>query len=101
MRYAYYEVWRNGQKIKAGYSVPDICNHLGCSEQIDRGLAHLCGTSPGGDEHGCGGYFCEDHQRSKQIALNEYISVCLSCVNVPSREARDLRARLAKRGLQL
>lgn len=60
MGYAFYEIYRNGEKIEAGYGVPTVCEQDGCTERIDRGLAHLCGKTPGGDEHGCGGYFCED-----------------------------------------
>jgi hypothetical protein len=62
MGYAYYEITRNGETIQAGYSVETICEaEEGCDEKIDRGLAHLCGATPGGDEYGCGGYFCADH----------------------------------------
>jgi len=61
MGYASYTVTRNGEKIDAGYSIEDVCNENGCNEQIDRGLAHLCGETPGGDEWGCGGYFCGGH----------------------------------------
>ncbi|MEY9995872.1 hypothetical protein ABIE67_007904 [Streptomyces sp. V4I8] len=61
MGYAYYEITRNGETIQAGYSVPTDCEEDGCEENIDRGLAHLCGETPGGDEHGCGGYYCGNH----------------------------------------
>lgn len=61
MGYAYYEIIRNGVKIKAGYSVEATCEKTGCKTTIDRGLDYLCGKTPGGDEHGCGGYFCGQH----------------------------------------
>ncbi|MCD9144359.1 hypothetical protein [Streptomyces albireticuli] len=61
MGYAYYTVRRKGEQIAAGYSVVAVCDESGCAEQIDRGLACLCGTHPGGDEYGCGGYFCGQH----------------------------------------
>lgn len=61
MGYARYEIRRNGEKIEAGYDVPTVCEQDGCQEQIDRGLAYLCGQAPGGDEHGCGGYYCGQH----------------------------------------
>ena len=61
MGYAHYTVHRNGQEIEAGYAVEDVCNKDDCAEQIDRGLAYLCGATPGGDEFGCGGYFCGAH----------------------------------------
>lgn len=61
MGYAAYEVYRNGEKIEAGYAVEAVCDKDGCNEKIDRGLAYLCGQTPGGDEFGCGGYFCGQH----------------------------------------
>lgn len=61
MGYAHYEITRNGQQIEAGYSVEAICEQDGCTAAIDRGLYHLCGNMPGGDEYGCGGYFCGEH----------------------------------------
>lgn len=61
MGYANYEISRNGQTIQAGYAVEAICEETGCEEKIDRGLGHLCGKNPGGDEHGCGSYYCGQH----------------------------------------
>lgn len=61
MGYASYTISRNGEEIEAGYAVEATCEQKGCEAQIDRGLAHLCGQTPGGDEHGCGGYFCGEH----------------------------------------
>ncbi len=61
MGYAQYDITRNGQTITAGYAVPTTCEEPNCTEAIDRGLAHLCGEQPGGDEHGCGGYYCGQH----------------------------------------
>jgi hypothetical protein len=61
MGYAHYTVTRNGEEIEAGYAVDTVCEQDGCEEQIDRGLAYLCGETPGGDEDGCGGYFCGQH----------------------------------------
>lgn len=61
MGYAHYEITRNGETIEAGYAVETVCEEEGCEEQIDRGLAYLCGAMPGGDEYGCGGYYCSAH----------------------------------------
>lgn len=61
MGYMHYEISRNGEKIEAGYGVEATCEERGCKEKIDRGLYHLCGNTPGGDEYGCGGYFCDNH----------------------------------------
>ena len=44
-----------------GYGVPARCDHPGCNEEIDRGLAHVCGEQPYGGERGCGLYFCAAH----------------------------------------
>jgi hypothetical protein len=58
MSYARY-VLADGRE--AGYGVDDVCNQDGCDKKIDRGLGCLCGDMPGGDEYGCGGYFCGEH----------------------------------------
>lgn len=58
MGYAHY-VLADGRE--AGYAVEDICNEDGCNTKIDRGFGYLCGDIPGGDEYGCGGYFCGEH----------------------------------------
>jgi hypothetical protein len=56
-----YEVYRNGEKIQAGYMVEAMCDKPDCTTLISRGLDALCGGTPGGDEYGCGGYFCDAH----------------------------------------
>ncbi|MFE7580784.1 hypothetical protein ACFU5Y_04350 [Streptomyces gardneri] len=61
MGYAHYTIQRNGEEIEAGYAIEATCEEVGCDAEIDRGLAHLCGQQPGGDEHGCGGYYCGSH----------------------------------------
>lgn len=45
----------------AGYGVPAVCDEPGCAAEIDRGLAYLCGGTPGGGERGCGLFFCSEH----------------------------------------
>jgi hypothetical protein len=67
MGYAYYKVVRNGEEIEAGYSVEAECDKEGCNDPIDRGLAFLCGQTPGGDEYGCGFYFCAQHMNGDQL----------------------------------
>jgi hypothetical protein len=53
---------------EAGYLVEAECDQDGCPEQIDRGLAYLCGDNPDGhrpdSEWGCGLYFCGKHETS-------------------------------------
>lgn len=46
-----------------GYGVPAFCDHPECSAEIDRGLSYVCGREPFGGTHGCGLYFCHEHQR--------------------------------------
>lgn len=59
MGYGYY-VLADGRK--AGYGVDATCDRDNCAEEIDRGLAYLCGRTPdSGYPHGCGGYFCSSH----------------------------------------
>jgi len=43
-----------------GYCHIGICDHPGCNEKIDRGLAYACGGMHG-DQEGCEGYFCYEH----------------------------------------
>ncbi|MEU8525271.1 hypothetical protein AB0C77_06660 [Streptomyces sp. NPDC048629] len=85
MGYARYEIHRNGEKIEAGYDVETSCEEDGCEEGIDRGLAHLCGETPGGDEHGCGGYYCGSHlylSGAEQVG-----DLCGSCIATYKRDA--------------
>ena len=80
MGYAHYEITRNGEKIEAGYGVETVCEEDGCEEKIDRGLAYLCGETPGGDEHGCGGYYCGQHL---YMSLREGVGdLCTRCMEV-------------------
>jgi hypothetical protein len=44
-----------------GYGVQAYCDHPDCDEEIDRGLAYVCGGEPYGGERGCGLYFCGKH----------------------------------------
>ena len=44
-----------------GYAIEATCDKKGCDEVIDRGLGYVCGPMHGGDEGGCGRYFCGDH----------------------------------------
>jgi hypothetical protein len=49
-------------KRDIGYGVPATCDHPGCKEEIDRGLAHVCcGSEAYGGEEGCGLFFCGKH----------------------------------------
>lgn len=58
-----------------GYGVLAICDHPGCGEAIDRGLAFVCGGEPYGGEHGCGLYFCGQH-----LLMGEQLPQCERCM---------------------
>jgi hypothetical protein len=84
---ANYTIWRNGQAIEAGYDVATTCEEPGCKADIDRGLAYLCGQTPGGDEHGCGGYYCGSHLF---IGPSEETGdLCGRCIATLTRQQRE------------
>jgi hypothetical protein len=92
MGYAQYTVIRNGEQIEAGYAVEAVCEREDCTTEIDRGLGYLCGEAPGGDEHGCGGYFCESHL----LGGNQ----CTACVDRIEQERLDEFAGLLAEALE-
>lgn len=56
-----------------GYGVPATCDHPGCGEKIDRGLANVCsGQEPYGGEYGCGLYFCSEHHSGSKPDPSEF-----------------------------
>jgi hypothetical protein len=88
---AYYEIYRNGQKIEAGYGVETVCEEDNCEEKIDRGLAYLCGELPGGDEYGCGGYYCGKHLYMGSVDLRSSVNVDLCARCTTRREEQETR----------
>lgn len=76
MGWGYYEI----NDKPCGYTVDAKCEEPGCDADIDRGLGYLCGRIPGGDEIGCGGYFCGKHLSwRQQCARCEGNDECLAC----------------------
>lgn len=95
--------WANcGEDSKGrpiGYSHLAICDHPGCSAQIDRGLAYACGGMHGtdilggdgridwsGDFGSCEGYFCERHLRGADMEHEDgketySPSFCVACAS--------------------
>lgn len=67
-----------------GYGVPAYCDHPKCNEDIDRGLAHVCGGEPYGGDHGCGLYFCPKHLVYSE-RHGEWFQACARCA-VPEDE---------------
>lgn len=78
MGYARYLISRNGEQIEAGYAVEAVCEKDTCDATIDRGLGYLCGQQPGGDEYGCGGYFCGEHLYTPPAG--EHGNLCAACL---------------------
>ncbi|MFI5985064.1 hypothetical protein ACIBEA_29885 [Streptomyces sp. NPDC051555] len=81
---AYYKVTRDGETIEAGYDVAATCERDDCDTAIDRGLAYLCGRTPGGDECGCGGYYCERHLYMS--GEDEVGDLCGPCITTYRRQ---------------
>jgi len=90
MGYARY--YSTGNRRWQGYAVAARCEHPGCRERIDRGLAYACGEPPDGGDHGCGGSFCEAHR----VSVGHEIvggagNLCRACYDALPDE---IRARL-------
>lgn len=66
--------WDSHWNRDIGYGVPAYCDHPQCNEEIDRGLAFVCGGEPYGGGIGCGLYFCEKHH-------SFHPSLCERCEN--------------------
>lgn len=62
-----------------GYGVPAWCDHPRCAEEIDRGLAYVCGGNPYGDDHGCGLFFCAKHLSYVRKGDGEWPQLCPRC----------------------
>lgn len=63
-----------------GYGFPAECDHPGCKETIDRGLAYVCGLMHGSDKYSCERYFCQEH-RSNLIETRRRVpmQICDEC----------------------
>lgn len=66
-----------------GYGIPAYCDHPECDEQIDRGLAYVCGSDPYGGDRGCGLYFCGKHLHYHRVVVSngekEVKQLCERC----------------------
>lgn len=62
-----------------GYAHGATCDHEGCSERIDRGLAYVCGDMHGTDEVSCEKYFCHDHRQNYVLHDDRTLRVCDAC----------------------
>lgn len=86
MGYAFYTL-PDGRE--AGYGVEDVCNEEGCTEEIDRGLAFLCGDDPHGDEWGCTGYFCGGHLFFDLRTPDDTPQLCRRCLDAALKRAAE------------
>lgn len=79
MGYQVYHVSRHDRFC--GYGVPAVYEHPDCNEEIDRGLAHVCGGEPAGHIDGaCGLYFCGKHLSGYiEDQDNEMRAACERC----------------------
>ena len=90
-------------KRDIGYGVPCVCDHPGCKEKIDRGLAYVCGGEPYGGDRGCGLYFCSKHRGNhspytidadgEEIEDENWADVCERCAagQAPFEAKPDVR----------
>jgi hypothetical protein len=78
-----------------GYAHTDTCHQPECDAEIDRGLAYLCGPTPGSpSEVGCGRWFCAGHL---YVALSDDVAdligpgggLCLPCLNAANDESDE------------
>lgn len=69
-----------------GYCHAGKCDHPGCDELIDRGLAYACGGMHGEDEYSCDQYFCAQHRSVVEFNDGSVKEICLKCEEVMARE---------------
>lgn len=79
-------------KRDIGYGVPSTCDHPSCNEEINRGLAHVCGGQPPGGEFGCGLFFCAkapaaDPRPAQQCAGMRLLPLELGSLSPPVLQA--------------
>lgn len=67
-----------------GYAHAAICDHPGCTEEIDRGLSYACGGMHGEDCDYCEGYFCAEHLVYADLPdhPNDGAFVCYACAEI-------------------
>lgn len=78
---------REGRPI--GYAHEAVCDHDGCTKEIDRGLDFACGGMHGEDEYSCEKYFCWDH-RSYIDVETTMGPVCADCQRIWEEQEREL-----------
>ena len=69
-----------------GYVFEAECDHPGCHEKINRGLAYACGGMHGESGVDCEKYFCEKHRTCIVEFDGSLIAVCEECEKVLQEE---------------
>lgn len=82
-----YGIYTLSDGRQAGYAVEATCDEEGCTEKIDRGMGYLCGHSPGGDEWGCGNYYCSEHLFLTRI--EDAPQMCERCADEAIKQADE------------
>lgn len=75
MGYGTYDTTRG----PADYAVDDVCHAEGCTTEIDRGLAFLCGDDPHSPAPGCGWWFCDKHLFYVHLGGDTVVQLCPAC----------------------
>ena len=66
-----------------GYVFEGVCDHEGCSVQINRGLSYACGDMHGAADCYCEKYFCSEHltyawsEDGEEMLFDKYL--CFKC----------------------
>jgi len=77
---------RDDRGRKIGYYFVAKCDQQGCKVKIDRGLSHVCGNMHGGDELGCGQYYCTQHLICVETKDGRSDQLCEACYAISERE---------------
>lgn len=64
-----------------GYQFDAVCDHVGCTKIINRGLAHACGGIHGPSECSCDEYFCDEHLLMVKNKDGQTIQLCVDCAS--------------------
>jgi hypothetical protein len=87
----------NAEGRQIGYGMPAVCEHEGCTEEIDCGLAYCCGglkgTAHGGNGPGCAHFFCPKHLFAVHGAP---AMLCENCCDALTEVAVERRVKVVR-----
>lgn len=69
-----------------GYGTGAMCDAPECFAIIHRGLSYVCGNMHGGEEYGCGRYFCRKHLITCEMVDNSHNQLCAGCYGLAEGE---------------